>query len=595
MNTIFNIKTLLTLVVIVLVNTSCVDSLDQVPSDKIGIERILNKTSIVAFRNNSYDQLPLSFTDHSNGIMLEAYSDDAFKAGNDNKSFEWHSGLLSLSKSFFSESIWDDCWKGIRRCNLALEYLPQSKVSKEVINDEDIERYMDEVKILRAWYHFILIKNFGPIPFLDVAYGPSFDGWRDLKRPSYNDISMRIVEECDDVIKNSTLGLRRISTQENEYINKAVAYALKSRVLLYNASILNNKSNDIVKWQLAAQAAQECLDAITPEYGLIDIDDYSLLFTATNTTFSKEIIYSSSQNGSGLTNKENGVDLFSYGSKDQNNNCGAVPTQELIDCFELSDGTLPVASYSNNEHTAAVLNSGYSENSGDNPYLNRDARFYHSILYNGADYGKMSNIPDPVIVFTYEGRVGSGFNNQPLNVENALKRLSCTGYYTRKYRSANYWGTSTGGTNAHKIFFRLAEVYLNLAEAQCELGELDKAMNALNVIRERAGQPKIENVPGFVKTKEFLMTRIRNERRVELCFEGHRYYDQRRWNILNETNGVITGMKITSDGGDSGQFSYERVKIDVNRKATSDKYLLLPIIESESRRLPGLGQPEAWQ
>lgn len=595
MNIIHKIKTGIALLVLLAATVSCVDTLDQVPSDKVGIDRILNKTSIVDFRNNSYGQLPKTFTGFSSGAMLESFTDDAFRAGNSNSSFQWHSGLLSLSNSFFSKTIWDNCWKGIRRCNLAIEYLPQSEVSKQYIDDEDIQRYIDEVKTLRAWYHFILIKNFGPLPFLDQAYGPSFDGWRDLTRPSYHDISMRIVDECNEVIDNDVLDLRRNSLEENGFVTKAVAYALKSRVLLYNASTLNNASNDATKWELAAQAAQECIDALTPDYSLVDIDDYSLLFTQANNTFSNEIIYSSTTNGSGTTNNNNGIDLFEYGSKDQNGNCGAVPTQELVDCFELKDGTLPVASYTNADHTSVALNAGYSENVGDNPYLNRDARLYHSVLYNGANYGKMNGLNDSVFVFTYEGRSGSGFNRQPLNQDDAFKRLSCTGYYTRKYRSANYWGTSTGGTNAHKIFFRLAEVYLNLAEAECELGKLDKAKAALNIVRERAGQPKIENVPGYVSSADFLMSRIRNERRVELCFEGHRYYDQRRWKILERTNNAITGMKVVSDGGDNGIFTYERVKIDVARNATSDKYLVLPIIESEARRLTGLGQPEAWQ
>ncbi len=137
---------------------------------------------------------------------------------------------------------------------------------------------------------------------------------------------------------------------------------------------------------------------------------------------------------------------------------------------------------------------------------------------------------------------------------------------------------------------------MNLAEAQCEQGNLSEALSALNVVRQRAGQPNLQNVPGFSNTKEFILNRIRNERRVELCFEGHRFYDQRRWRILDETNGVVTGMKvISSDATDTGTFSYERVKIDVARNATTDKYLILPLPTEEARRLPGIGQPDVWK
>ncbi len=577
-----------------LVHSACEDTLDQTPSDKVGINRLLNKTSIVDFRNNVYGQLPKSFTDFSSANLLEAYTDDAFKAGNNNSCYEWHNGLLSTSETFFSWDIWSSCWKGIRSANLALEYLPQSKVSKDVIGDDDIDRYMDEVKILRAWYHFILIKNFGALPFMDVAYGPSFDGWNSLERPSYHDISLRIVEECDEVINNDALGLRRITTEENNFVNKAVAYALKSRVLLYNASALNNPDNDQTKWQLAANAAQQCIDSITPSYELVAIDDYNLLFSQAYNVFSKELIYTSNSNGANTTNYSNGIDLYLYGAKDQSSSCGAVPTQELVDCFELKNGTLPVTGY-NTDHTAITSATSYSESTGTDPYKNRDARLNHSILFNGAYYGEMNNKPDSVIVYTYDGHTGSGFNNDPLSILADAQRRSCTGYYTRKYRTANYWGSSTGGTNAYKIFFRLAEVYLNLAEAQCELGKLTEAKAALDVVRLRAEQPKIDNASDFNGSKEDLMKRIRNERRVELCFEGHRFYDQRRWKVLDATNNMISGMKVTSTNVEQGPFSYERVKIDVKRNATTDKYLVLPIVSSEIRRLTGLEQPEAWQ
>lgn len=594
MNKIYNIKYFIALVALLLSATACEDALDQVPSNKVSVDRILNKTSIVNFKDNAYNQLPETFTGASSGLMLESFSDDAFRAG-EGKSYQWHNGLLSLTNTFMGESVWKSCWLGIRRCNLAIEYLPQSEVEKKYIGDDDIDRYLDEVKILRAWYHFMLIKNFGPVPFIDQAYSPGFDGWKDMTRPTFDAISMKIVEECDAVIGKQTLDLRRVNEVEYDLMNKAVAYALKSRVLLYNASALNNPDNDMTKWEAAAQAAQSCLDNITPEYALVDIDDYSSLFTQANTVFNKEIIYRASDNSASSTNGANGVDLFEYGSKDQSGNCGAVPTQELVDCFELTDGTLPVSAYTNDDHTTLSFAAGYSEAAGTDPYANRDARLAHTILFNGAYYGKMKNIEDSVVVYTYEGRTGTGFNAELLMQDDAHKRLSCTGYYTRKYRSANYWGTTTGGTAAHKIFFRLAEVYLNLAEAQCELGELDKAIAALNMIRERAGQPKIENVPGFVKDKDFLMKRIRNERRVELCFEGHRYYDQRRWDILGNTNGAITGMKVTSTGGDLGPFDYERIKINVDRKATTNQYLVLPIEADEIQRLPELGQPAAWQ
>jgi hypothetical protein len=576
--------------------SSCDDVLDVIPSDKVSIDRLLNKQAQVRnFKENCYINLNKTFTDYSSGQLLEAYSDDAFRAGT-GSTFDWHNAQLSPTSTFFGNTIWNKCWEGIRTCNLALLYLPQSTVPEESVSQEEINTWMAEAKLLRAWYHFELIKNFGALPFIDEPFGADFAGWSELTRPSFDEIATRIADECDEVIAGGFLPLRWQTSTDYDRVNLAVAYALKSRVLLYNASVLNNPNGDVLKWQRAAAAAQDCVSAIGSKYSLLPMSSYGNLFSDSYTVLNSEIILNSTENGTAPLNNNNGVDLKDLGSAQQSNNCGAVPTQELVDCFELTDGTLPVSNYTNTDHTSVSFGSGYEETSGIDIYANRDLRLKSAIVYNGSAYGKYKGQPaasPELVVYTYEGKVGTGFNGNAGSQEEADKRRSTTGYYGRKFRSASYWGSSTGGTNAHKIYFRLAEVYLNLAEAQCEANNLDAAITALNVVRQRAGQPTIESVPGYAKTKEFLLKRIRNERRVELCFEGHRFYDQRRWEILNETNGVITGMKITSSS-DDGPFAYERVKIETVRNATSDKYLVLPVPQEEARRLPGIGQPNAW-
>lgn len=589
--------------------SSCEDVLDEIPSDKVDIGKILNKpASVEEFKNRAYDNLDASFTGKTSGQLIEAYSDDAFRAGV-GITYSWHLGLLTPQSNMLHKNLWKSYWEGIRKCNLALEYLPQSTVSKDELSDFQINQWMDEVRVIRAWYHFELIRNFGPMPFIDFVIEPSFNGWNDLTRPTYDEISKRIIKECDDVIENNTLPFKYSSATLYGRINKAVPYALKARVALYNASVLNNPQNDLAKWQEAANAAKACRDALiaSGEFGLLAIEDYANLFNEGISTWNSEVVFRSSKNGTAEINGNNSLSLEGLGSSKFSGNCGAVPTQELVDCFELKDGTLPVASY-NADHTLVVLNSGYTESPGDDIYNNRDARLAHAIVYNGATYGKYKGIPasDPDLVVytfnTYDQTIGdnstvaTGFNSLPTSTQETDKRRSCTGYYGRKYRNPYYWGASTGSTNAHKIYFRLAEVYLNLAEAECEQGNLSAAIEALDVIRLRAGQPALASVPGFLNTKEFILERIRNERRVELCFEGHRFYDQRRWKILKETNTVISGMKISSsDTTQTGTFSYERVKIDVPRASNVDKYLVLPIPSNEAIKLRGLGQPDAWQ
>lgn len=579
--------------------SACDDVLDVVPSDKVTIDRLLGKSTTVSkFIDNCYAKVNTSFVDQSSGQLLEVYTDDAFRAGTGTY-FDWHSALLSPVNNLFASSIWDSNWEGIRSCNLAIQYLPQSEVSKDIVDDEQIAIWIDEAKLLRAWYHFNLIQNFGPLPFIEEPFSADFVDWPLLERPTYDEIATRIAQECDEVIAGGKIPLRWNTPSDFYRVNKAFAYALKSRVLLYNASILNNPSNEQSKWQKAETSAQECLTAIGSQYSLLSIDQYNRLFSEDVQVANPEVILRAKENSAAVMNSNNGVDLKGLGSATQSANCGAVPSQELVDCFELTDGTLPVSSYLNADHTSVAFGGTYNEDPGTNPYLGRDLRLKSAIVYNTAQYGKYKGqaaAAPELIIYTYLGKPFTGFNTNTISQLDADKRLSCTGYYSRKYRSASYWGSTAGGSFSNKIFFRLAEIYLNLAEAKCELNDLDGALGALNEIRERAGQPKLENVPGFTKTQGFIMKRIRNERRVELCFEGHRFYDQRRWEILDQTNGVISGMKITSsDNTDSGEFSYERVKIETVRSATSDKYLVLPIPQDEARKLTGLGQPAAWQ
>jgi starch-binding outer membrane protein, SusD/RagB family len=580
------------------ITNSCTDTLDDTPPELVDINRVLNREVVVRnFRSNSYNHLNTGFAGYTAGQLLDAYTDDAFRAGT-TISYDWHNGLLSPANNMFANTIWDQYWQGIRKCNLAIQYLPQSRVSELLISQRLISEWLDEVIILRAWYHFELVRHFGPLPFVDNAYGPEFSDWESFTRPTYDQIITRIVEEIDGVIGRGNLPFRWQFSGDYNNINMAVAYALKSRVLLYNASPLNNPGNDQQKWNRAAVAARECLDAIAPYYELLPIEAYGRLFNENYNVLNLEVILRSANNDADVLNNNNGVDLRGLGSPTQSNNAGTVPSQELVDAFELTDGTMPVLSYINSSHTNVVFGGGYNEESGAAPYANRDARFYHAIVFNASSYGRYKGMPagaPDLTIYTYDGKPFTGFNLNPTSDEENDRRRSTTGYYARKYRSAGYWGTVTGGVNANKIFFRVAEIYLNLAEAQCELGNLEEAMAALNVIRNRAGQPDIQDVPGFSQNRDYLMNRIRNERRVELCFEEHRFYDQRRWNILEQTNKTVSGMRIiSSDGTDQGTFSYERIQINIGRNAFSEKYLHLPIPLEEARRLPGLGQPVGY-
>ena len=168
-----------------------------------------------------------------------------------------------------------------------------------------------------------------------------------------------------------------------------------------------------------------------------------------------------------------------------------------------------------------------------------------------------------------------------------VRRYTRTGYYLRKFN--NPASSSVSGTDGYMPVFRLAELYLNFAEAAGESVGADTpvsstvagsaamtAREAVNAVRARVGMPGLPT--GLDKTT--FIQRYRNERRVELAFEEHRFFDVRRWKILSETDSAVSGMKITKNGAN---YTYERISFP--RQTGADRYLLFPLEQSEVNKM----------
>ena len=175
-------------------------------------------------------------------------------------------------------------------------------------------------------------------------------------------------------------------------------------------------------------------------------------------------------------------------------------------------------------------------------------------------------------------------------------RFTRTGYYMRKFN--NYLSDNSLNADGYMRIFRLAELYLNFAEAASQSAGPDtpvpstvggsalSARDAVNTVRKRAGMP---DFPSGM-TREAFESKYRNERRVELAFEEHRFYDVRRWKILNQTDGFVTGMRITGEGTD---LNYTRIKL-ADRGTNADKYLMFPLSAAEVQKMEAL-TGENWQ
>ena len=428
---------------------------------------------------------------------------------------------------------------------------------------DNIKRWKYEVRFLRAYFYFELIKRYGGVPVITrpVEIGDSFP------RNTLDSCVNFIVKECDDI----ALGLP-IKYTEQENLGRATrgaVLALKSRVLLYAASDLFNSpekwasdyaNKDLIsvktidrkeRWKRAADAAKDVIDLADAGYALSN--NYQGIFRSYTDT---EIILARRDGASNDFEKANypvGYDL---------GNSGNTPSLNLLDDYEMLDGT--AFDWSNKNHAA-------------NPYKGRDPRLAFTILSNMTKFNGR-----PVECWT-GGRDGKG-----------VPRATKTGQYLLKYIDPEL-NLLEGRTSVHTwILIRLAEVYLNYIEA---LNEYQPAHSDIKIyydkIRRREGI-KMPVLPDGLD-QDAVRQKIRHERRIELAFEDHRLWDARRWMIAADTEmgkGVLNiplrGLEILNRGGVP---SYRPIEIE--KRNFEPKMYLYPIPQGDLD-IAGWSQNPLW-
>tara|TARA_R110002050_G_scaffold141496_2_gene266679 strand:+ start:14695 stop:16563 length:1869 start_codon:yes stop_codon:yes gene_type:complete len=498
---------------------------------------------------------------------------------------------------------WGRYWGAISNCNKFIGNIDNVTVSLEELPQAERDLMLDEAIALRAFFYVKLISMYGPLPFFGEEIPLDFDGWAELTRPSYDEIANTIANELQGVIDRGNIPLKRdpANTPDKYRMPLSFVYGLKSRVLLYNASPLNNPSGDVSKYEAAAAAAKQ----------LLDLNAYSLEpFENTKKALynspmeenveAVEVIWRGRDRLVQFSNVH-GMNLAAAVPKTSNYGVaktGETPSQEIVDCYELKNGALVIENYdpthANPTFTDEAIAAGYDD--VNNPYANRDDRFYRDIIFNGNYFGESYQL-GPINVWTYLGAPGTGTNGITTSGSN---KQTFSGYYYGKDRDPIWYGTGTAGQghqrcHQHSVMMRYAEIWLNYAEALCGAGKFDEACDALDQTRLRANQPSIKLVPDFqAGNKDWLMKRIRNERRVELVLEDHRFYDVRRWDIISDVNNnTISGMLVEKVG--DSQFKHTRYQIPFVWACHNEKYKVLPIPLVDGKLLPGLEQPEAWQ
>lgn len=542
--------------------------LDQTETTNLNEQTVFaDSARTVAFLTNIYIDIGFaeSATRFGNG-GLDAACDEAEpqKSANVTTSIQFATG--TVNPSIISGDAWNLPYTNIRRVNQLLKHLPSSPIPAHIRNVMTAE-----ARFLRAWYYAILLKHYGGVPLLgDNVYDVTDK--IPAVRNTYEECVNYIVSECDAAA--ASLPLVRIR-EDYGRASGAAALALKARVLLFAASPLFNGGGvepenpltgytnaDPERWKLAADAAQAVMNteafslyednATAPGYGF-----YKLFTLRVNT----EYILAKMQGG----NRE----LESAWQPPSRNGAkGGFPYQDFVDAFGMANGK-PIADPA----------AGYDEN---DPYKDRDPRLAYSVIRDQMPLIQNTGLKEPVNI--YLGPDGKGVS------QDAVHAGTPTGYYTNKMLDENIAANFIHGSNRCFPLMRYAEVLLNFAEAANEYAAspTQEVYDAIELVRKRAGLVPYE-LPDDL-TKDGMREAIRAERRVELAFEGHRFWDVRRWKIAMQTeNKQMNGMEITRNGSNVTYRIFP-----VRKHNFREAMYLWAIPQGETAKSPELKQNPSW-
>jgi len=527
----------------------------------------------------------------------------------------WKSGNMSetiVSKLCYDGSrrpVLGACFDDIRICNIAIRTVDRVQdATQDVKND-----FLGQAYFMRGFYHWTLFRFWGPFPYLDYVMGPYDETW-DLPRMGKNEYLDRIVQDFDsayyffelcDKVRRDPVGSLEYSTYEMHRPNGMAAKAYKSRALLYAASPLNNK-NGITDWEEAADAALDAIQ-VAESHGVVILPLKDP--TPTGTTdrhlnyygqaVCRESIWTRSLGnltwnwggGSGAIATMWGGHFMAHTSAS-----GINPTQNWVDKYETKNGW-PLNTDADRQ---AAIDAG--EYNDKQIFANRDPRFYTDIIYNGSPapgWGGGTQGPKDTAPIFMDGTNASDL------LTTAFNGRTYTGYALRKYWAGN--STKQQGISGiwADVLSRLSELYLNYAEAVNEAygpngtapGSTMTALQALNIIRAKSGMPDVLSV--FTGSTEALRPRIKNERNVELAFEGEHYYDDiRRWmelpQVMGSTLYAIIPQKTTDPTYPDG-FIYTRTPLPADRQpAWEEGMYYLPFLNADALKMKNFVANPVW-
>lgn len=520
---------------------SCDKYLEVTPTSQVSDATLWETTNNAdLFLNDVYAGLPTMYRTLD---PWENFSDNAMNGVN------WPYSRVTYSNSVYTPSNAPSQWAhfdNVRRCNLFI-----AKVMSSTLPEDWTRLRLAEARFLRAYYYSLLWIGHGGVPIITEPLNRAEQGDEIFRsRNSSEETYQFISDECAAIASDLPL------TAPAGRATRGAALTLKGWCDLYQASPLKNSDNDVSRWARAAASNKMVLDLGV--YTLMN--DYNAIFIEENDNNAEVIFDKQHLGGTGtLGNFRTAYCGPSFVDGVMRGWGLSVPTQELVDDYFMANG-LPISDPA----------SGYDP---QDPYANREKRFYQSIIYDGAEW----------LGSTMVMKQGMGSRNAT-DFSDADESTN-TGYYFRKGMDPRYATVGNGLNGANFIIFRLAEVYLSYAEAQNEaVGPDESVYDAVDAVRHRSDLPPL---PEGMSQDE-MRSLIRQERRIELAGEEKRWYDLLRWKMAEEKlNGPLHAIKIEMVGGNP---VYSSVPASGGQRVFYERNYLLPIPQSAIDRNDQLEQ-----
>lgn len=537
--------------------------------DKVG------KITTHIYRNLDYDH-----GQSYGGAMLSSATDESVYSHQGASIESYYNGAWSASNAL--SSTWSTCFDAIAYCNLYLDRFnnlefPEHKLEKDY-KDQMIKynNYQWEVRFLRAYFHFLMLRQYGDVPLMTENYNS--EEANNQPRAAADDVFSFIDDECvaikDTIIANYSGAYNSIENEPGR-VNKLTVLALRARAALYHASPLftQGKSDSEKKelWHQAALRNKEVIDSckkvsmtLAKSYGsLFGIDSWQ------NAEANKEIIFAR------RVAEDRAMETRNFPIGMSGAGGGNCPTENLVSAYETLNG-LSIDDPANDQYDP------------QNPYDKRDSRLAATVAVNGEKWPV--NLPTDALEIWY-----GGSNSR------AVQYGTPTGYYLKKYVNGEQKISGTGPTNSKHtwVLFRLGQVYLDYAEAllnycgngyEVPEGFTLSAADAINLVRKRAGQP---DLPTGLSYDEFVK-RYENERFVELAFEGHRMYDVHRWMKAPQYFTNIKVMEVTKNGDEITYTPVLNPSYITKRSWGGDYQYFWPIPQADVLKSGALTQNPGW-